>query len=157
MILQNRLLAKAIPIANCGCLWWTGFVLPNNGYGMIRDGDRMELVHRVSFRLFKGLIPDDKRVLHHCDIPCCIEPEHLFLGTQLDNVHDCIAKGRRAIVPRFAGNPNSKITWDVVDFVRQSGQTHKRLAQQLDVSVSLISKIKANVLWKNEERPDGGR
>lgn len=53
-----------------------------------------EFAHRVSYRIHFGEIPKGKLILHKCDNPPCVNPKHLFMGTQLDNVHDCMAKGR---------------------------------------------------------------
>lgn len=66
-----------------------------NGYGTILlSNDKKSLVHRVAWSLFKGPIPEDLHVLHKCDVRNCVNPYHLFLGTNLDNIHDRIAKGR---------------------------------------------------------------
>lgn len=72
------------------CWLWTGS-LNNHGYGTFGSG---ELSHRISWVFAYGTIPVGLFVLHHCDNPLCIRPEHLFLGTQSDNVRDMLAKGR---------------------------------------------------------------
>lgn len=66
------------------------------GYGFFRLGRRMELAHRVAYLLAKG-DPGELGVLHTCDNPCCVNPRHLKLGTQLDNMHDASRKGRLAL------------------------------------------------------------
>ena len=79
-----------------GCHLWIGGADPD-GYGVIsRQGRRgkQERAHRVAYELFVGPIPDGICVLHRCDTPACVNPEHLFLGTNLDNVRDRDAKGR---------------------------------------------------------------
>lgn len=93
-------------ITEAGCWEWTG-VRNRDGYGSFwtgerfpgRDGKRggpvMVLAHRWSHERFVSEIPSGLYVLHTCDTPCCVNPEHLFLGTQADNVRDCAAKGRR--------------------------------------------------------------
>src|SRR5216684_4795694 len=62
------------------------------GYGQIHYQDKHQLVHRISFKWFKGKIPEGKFVLHRCDNPKCYNPDHLFLGTQQNNIDDMIAK-----------------------------------------------------------------
>ncbi len=79
-----------------GCIPWTGCG-NQYGYGQIGEGTRkgrVLLASHVSYELFVGPIPDGLQVLHRCDLPACIAPTHLFLGTQADNIHDMVAKGR---------------------------------------------------------------
>ena len=78
------------------CWTWHG-MKNNHGYGMIYAGKAKRaksLAHRVSWELFNGPIPEGKNVLHRCDNPECCNPEHLFIGSQLENMRDKIAKGR---------------------------------------------------------------
>jgi len=67
------------------------------GYGQIRDEQgSYATAHRISWRLHNGDIPAGMCVLHKCDNPRCVRPEHLFLGTQADNIADKVRKGRQA-------------------------------------------------------------
>ncbi len=81
------------------CWIWQG-THHRNGYGQIaasRNGARKQRwlwAHRVAWALTHGPIPDGLQVLHRCDVPLCVNPDHLFLGTQLDNIADAMAKGR---------------------------------------------------------------
>ena len=79
------------------CWEWTG-TLDQNGYGRLgvrRDGwPRNPTAHRLSYDLYRGEIPSGIFVLHRCDNPPCCNPSHLFLGTQADNIHDMLSKGR---------------------------------------------------------------
>jgi len=71
------------------------------GYGQIRKNGKMTTAHRVAWELHNGPIPDGMCVLHKCDEPICVNPNHLFLGTLKDNFDDAVAKGR--IVRSIAG------------------------------------------------------
>jgi hypothetical protein len=96
-------LRRRLKVTANGCLEWTGSRLPR-GYGHIWFNGSRTYTHRLAWELANGPIPDGLNVLHHCDNPPCCETEpseeypegHLFLGTQLDNVTDMVAKGRGA-------------------------------------------------------------
>lgn len=81
------------PTLGTECWLWTGYQMPF-GHGQLNVGDKIVLTHRFSWELHHGPIPEGLSVLHHCDVPNCIRPDHLFLGTQKDNVQDAIQKGR---------------------------------------------------------------
>lgn len=79
-----------------GCWLWQGALYPN-GYGVASRMDRTQTTaHRIAWELTNGPIPDGLLVLHHCDNRRCVNPAHLFLGTQQDNMDDMWAKGRGA-------------------------------------------------------------
>jgi hypothetical protein len=84
------------------CWLWTASV-NNRGYGRFWITGQIVLAHRVSFKLHKGSLDPNLNVLHSCDERRCQNPTHLFQGTQLDNIHDMVAKGRhRGWNARFA-------------------------------------------------------
>lgn len=76
-----------------GCWLWTGATKPT-GYGNFGVSGRTVTAHRFAYEQFVGVIGDGLCVLHHCDNPSCVNPEHLFLGTQGDNMRDMTRKGR---------------------------------------------------------------
>lgn len=94
---EKRLWARVVKSPETdGCWVWMGAVC-GKGYGVIGvEKQRMEMTHRVSWRIHRGEIPDGMDVLHTCDNPPCMRPDHLFLGTQLDNMRDASKKGRLA-------------------------------------------------------------
>lgn len=99
--LHERFWEKVNVNAPGGCWEWTGSrTMAGRGYGTIGIGGRSTLAHRVSWEIKNGPIPDGPGhhgvcVLHRCDNPPCVRPDHLFLGTQKDNVEDMDTKGRR--------------------------------------------------------------
>ena len=94
---EQRFLAKVHHEPNSGCWLW-GASLDGKGYGQFQMGtkNKQKLVraHRVSWELEREPIPDGLHVLHKCDIRPCVNPDHLFLGTQKDNLVDMAQKGR---------------------------------------------------------------
>jgi len=84
--------------AESGCwLWKAG--MNHAGYGWFNTFGKSRLANRVSWELYCGPIPVGLKVLHHCDVPACVNPEHLFIGTDADNVRDKMQKGRWRIKP----------------------------------------------------------
>ena len=88
---------ERIPFSNC---WiWKAWI-NEHGYGRMRVKNNLVLAHRVSWEIHKTSIPKGLCVLHHCDVPSCVNPDHLFLGTQKDNILDMFKKGRGNIIGR---------------------------------------------------------
>lgn len=82
--------ARVERIPEAGCWIWLGS-LSRNGYGKLGD---CQGIHRAVFALFKGPIPAALLICHSCDVKCCVNPAHLFAGTDQDNKNDGMTKGR---------------------------------------------------------------
>jgi hypothetical protein len=83
---------KKVSKQSTGCWEWTAS-RDNNGYGYFKH-DGMGRAHRWSAKYIAGLDVEDKLVCHRCDNPCCVNPEHLFIGLEQDNIKDMIDKNR---------------------------------------------------------------
>jgi hypothetical protein len=118
--------------------WFFKGSLDDAGYGQIRDDGKIDGAHRVSFKVFKG--DPDGHVMHACDIRCCINPKHLSLGTHLENMADCGAKGRQK-VPR-PGNGYTKLEIDdIAEIMRlhNSGMNKSMIGRQFGVSANTVN------------------
>lgn len=137
-------LARAIVNEKTGCLEWQG-ARSRKGYGEIGDG-KYHQAHRAAYALAFGEFELCLHVLHRCDNPCCINPEHLFLGTNYDNVLDRMAKGRSSGARR-GHNPNAKLTEAQVREIRADRRTQKLIARAYGISQSTVSSIKRGATW----------
>jgi hypothetical protein len=132
-----------------GCWLWKRS-LNSKGYGSFWSGKKKLSAHRASWLLHTGDIPDGQQVLHQCDNPRCVNPAHLFLGTNADNVADREAKGRGfnpSNVRHLA--PTKLSATDVVEIrrLRQGGQSLSSLAQQFGVCFQNISAVINRKTW----------
>lgn len=130
-----------------GCWLWTG-CLCGNGYGAIRaDRERYNLrTHRVSYEIAYGPIPDGLHVLHKCDNPRCVNPDHLFLGTHQENMADKRRKGRDA-ANKGVANGRAKITDEHVRLIRAASGRQVDIGKQYGVSQTTVWKIKSRQSW----------
>jgi hypothetical protein len=129
-----------------GCWEWGG-ARHLQGYGFIKRKDGAQLrAHRVSYEIHYGPIPDGFDVCHRCDNPPCVNPEHLFLGTDLDNMQDMIAKGRKVSSPGVR-NGQAKLTEEDVLSIRAARGRQEAIAALYDVSQTLVSSIKSGRRW----------
>ena len=137
------------------CWLWFGAIEKHSGYGIASaGGNRTDRAHRVSWRMFRGEIPPGLYVLHKCDVRNCVNPSHLFLGTQLDNVRDMCQKGRRRNgVTVGEKNNKSKLTTAQVLEIRRLRTELKtpfrKLAPQFGVDFTTIRRICVGLLWKH--------
>lgn len=142
-ITKERIEAKVEKIPEAGCWIWMG-ATQVRGYGEILSSNRKMLAHRASYEAFVGPIPKGMYVCHACDNVYCVNPNHLFLGTQKQNLQDMAAKGRST---RGERNPQAKLTEEKVRAIRSSNSTSSELAKMYNVSVSNIHSIKRKQRW----------
>lgn len=125
---------------------WTWTAARNHwGYGnMGVGGRRTALAHRVAWVLFRGPINNGLHVLHRCDNPPCVNPDHLFLGSDKDNHRDAMSKGRTMHGVQL---PQARLTPDVVRFIRASPLSGRRIAAQVGVSLTAIQNARTMQTW----------
>lgn len=131
------------------CWFWTAFK-DSRGYGRINFEQTPILAHRVSWEIHNGPIPDGMSVLHHCDNPSCIRPDHLFLGNASDKMNECSKKGRTT---RGERSKSSKLTEALVSEIRTkyaSGTiSQSKLAKEYGVCQATINEVVRGFLWKH--------
>lgn len=147
---------ERIAFGGSDCWYWVGN-RNHDGYGYFCHADNYgydeNLAHRLSWVLLKGPIPAGVKVLHRCDVRACVNPEHLFLGSQADNVYDMVAKKRHLAFPRAGeANVKAKLTDAQVIEIRRAfaaGETTLSLAERFNIFRSSIYKIVRNKTWKH--------
>jgi hypothetical protein len=137
------------------CWHWVG-PRTDLGYGRMTNarnyGVHEIAAHRVSWTLFRGAVPAGLSVLHRCDVRACVNPDHLFLGTQADNVLDMARKGRGRTTPRYGeSNPCARLSAADVDAIRSAhaaGETQIALARRYGVGAMTISRVIRRHTWR---------
>ena len=140
---------EKISYGSSDCWYWIGSK-NKHGYGVTSISNENK-AHRLSWKLFKGKIPEGLSVLHRCDVRCCVNPDHLFLGTQNDNMKDCAQKGRiKSPILSGETNPMSKLNNDQVRSIREMSQIipQAQIAKHFGVSNMTISRIVRGESWK---------
>jgi hypothetical protein len=142
---EDRFWRQVSPEPNTGCWLWAGNVSAA-GYGLFSGAWRVTVsAHRMAYRLAVGEIPAGAAVCHHCDTRTCVNPAHLFVGTQGDNIRDCAAKGRL----RGGGGLRRLTPGDAlaVRLALSTGVSAGELAQRYGVRRETISKVRTGVTW----------
>lgn len=141
-------------VTETGCRIWMKSC-SHQGYGRVRVKGKLKGAHRVAYEEYTGReIQNGLHVLHKCDTPSCVNPLHLFLGTNNDNVADKMRKGRH-ISPGVKGDKhwNSRLSASDVGRIRElraDGEPLKSISVLFGVSDRQISKICLNQRWKGE-------
>jgi len=147
--IEDRFWSKVDKKGEDECWKWKD---TDSRYGDFRYDNKVVKSHRYSYELKYGKIPFGLYVCHKCDNPTCVNPKHLFLGTQQDNMNDMIEKGR-SIMCSFPNNRNSaKLTEKQVKEIRvlsRMGLTQTRLSIKYNISITQIYNIVNNKIWRN--------
>lgn len=145
----QRFVALVQPVTESGCWLWLGTVV-RKGHGTfyVNSENRKLRAHRVAYELFKGPIPEGLHVLHRCDVPCCVNPAHLFLGTHDQNMADMKRKGR-ARKGKGEQAATHKLTSAQVLEIRASDDSNAALGRRLGISTSHIRLIRARQFWQH--------
>ena len=133
---------------NTDCWEWQG-AKTKSGYGLIGRNYKGYGAHRVSYIAFKGEIPLGMNVCHTCDNPSCVNPKHLFPGTQKDNLQDAAQKGR---MKRGSKCHMALLNEDQVRAIKNAlaiGSSQSQLARDHKVSPNVIYRINAGLTWKH--------
>lgn len=148
----DQAMARYLVTAN-GCHEWQGD-RDKRGYGKVSIDGARPFAHRVAFKRAFGFLPDV--VCHRCDNPPCINPAHLFGGTQSDNTADAGRKGRMRVPhPGIVGekHPNAKLSRQLVEEIRAAHQPRKHghgapaLAKRFGMSVAQVTRILRGLSW----------
>lgn len=145
----KKYIKDRIIIASNNCWEWQKY-RNKVGYGMCRINKKTTHAHRFSAMAFLGFeINSSLFVLHKCDNRRCVNPKHLFIGTQKENMKDCSQKGRFNNRKGIA-NPRAKLTYEQVKIIKnrlQQGERQTALAKEFFVTQATIWKIKNNIRW----------
>lgn len=139
---------ELIPFSTCW--WFTGSL--RQGYGRISKNGRPVSAHRLSYELHKGEIPEGLHVCHTCDNRSCVNPDHLFAGTQQDNMDDMVKKGRWGGADQKGEMHSSvKLTEpDVLEIRELAGtMTQRKIADKFNVGFVQISRIISRDRWSH--------
>lgn len=146
----DQLFARTQPNEN-GCFIWTGWVSgKHDPYPVIQQNYKRILVHRLVWTIVKGPIAENLCILHRCDTPRCINPDHLFIGTRGDNNKDRHAKGRGSN-PSCDAHPRAGLTNEQVRIIKirlANGESYLLLAKEFSVTGHVVHKIKTGKNWK---------
>ncbi len=148
---EHAFLSRTIAGKNC-CIIWTGY-RNGDGYGQSVNPNtkKREVAHRISFELFSGKPAGELKVCHTCDNPPCINPNHLFLGTQKDNMLDASNKGK--FKERVGQNhPRSTLTTEQVLEIRRlhtDGIKIMEIVSRFSSTIDTICSIVHRRTWKH--------
>jgi hypothetical protein len=146
---RDMFLSKVAPVPPSDCWIWMDAGSSWNGYALANINRKNYRAHRLSYELFVGEIPEGMQVCHKCDVRSCVNPRHLFVGTNLENVQDKVKKGRhRTLRASGEGHPYAKLSRSVVIEIRNSSQALSVLAKTFGVNKKTVWLAKTGQTWK---------
>ena len=146
--IRARFEQKIMTIPECGCWIWMGST-NSKGYPNFWHKGHSRHGNRVAWELYRGIIPAGLHVLHSCDTPSCVNPNHLFLGTNQENKNDSVKKSRHRWTAKYGDdNAQSKLTSQEVLRILSSGDPGYLLAKRFNISQQTICDIKKGRRWK---------
>lgn len=151
--IAERIEAKVVRVPFSGCWIFCGS-LDTSGYGLIGVGGSGNIgkAHRESFKIYRGTIPEGMQICHTCDVRCCVNPAHLFVGTLQDNMEDRDKKGRHVPLPGESHGMH-KLTEEQVLEIRArykaGGIGMRALAREYGVTKFPIQRIINGTGWKH--------
>ena len=144
--ISEKIANKVAKIPEAGCWIWLG-AITNHGYGRMTLGRKTHIAaHRASYELKNGPIPDGMLALHHCDIKWCVNPDHIFLGTQQNNMDDKVCKNRQA---NGVKHGMSKLTEEQAKEAKFGNVKPTELAKKFNCSATMIRQIRSGLYWKH--------
>jgi len=133
------------------CWIWTGYQNPVSGYGQLRWGKRPWQAHRFAYTAFICSIPDDLDCLHLCDVRPCVNPDHLYLGTDQDNQNDRKLRGPDYSYLRGEGNPHAAVTEveaaEIKWLALEGLHSQQAIADFYGIDQTQVSRIKLGISW----------
>jgi len=141
----DRLMDKVSPEPNSGCWLWAACT-NKQGYGFLRVDGKNKYAHRLSYEFHCDEIEDGMLICHKCDNPSCVNPEHLFAGTRVENSQDMVKKGRGP-VQDGEKNPSAKLTKDQVVEIKSAVGSQRSIAEKYGITQSNVSLIKRGKSW----------
>lgn len=149
MTLAQRLARYTAPPDANGCKLWTG-AKDSHGYGQMSWQGSHRLVHRLAWIVWNGPIKDGMFICHECDVPACVNADHLWVGPHVANMADMVSKGRaRSSNLKGEAHGCAKITNDNVMDIRASTQSQRAIAKQYGVSQTLVGFIRRREIWRH--------
>lgn len=143
----ERVMRRIEVDSETGCWLWLG-ATGDYGHGVIGAGSRdegLKKAHRVTWEHFRGPIPEDRQVNHTCDVPRCVNPNHLYLGKQADNIRDMVERGRES-------RPSARLGANEVRAIRSlraHGVSVAALSEAFGVGAQQVYRIASGKQWKN--------
>lgn len=158
--IKDRFMSKVEMVTESGCwIWMASTLIPSAkskgnrvAYGCFTVGKKSISAHRASYKFFVGYIPDGMSVCHSCDIPLCVNPSHLFIGSHKDNMQDMVKKGRakQCVEHQFKRghlHHSAKLTLQQVCEIRESTGSLRSVAAKFNVTKDAIWAVRKGITW----------